>query len=182
MNRKSYKSLSFNSSPESDAEEGAGEFVVTEKAEEESKLDQGPMKKEKVKEASAIPDVQEDKKKVEPTPVQVSDKPKKKRNRNRKKGNGGGNGVAVPVVVPKEPTKAPEKKSISKPPAVVAVKPGGGVVKPKKAFNKSKANKMHKNIKELDKKDATHISENRLRALGINPKKYQSKLIYGNKE
>lgn len=155
--------------------------MVTEKAEEESKLDQGPLTKVK-KEASAIPDdVQEDKKKVQPTPVQVSDKPKKKRNRNRKKGNGGGNGVAVPVVGPKEPTKAPEKKSISKP-AVVAVKPGGGVVKPKKAFNKSKANKMHKNIKELDKKDATHISENRLRALGINPKKYQSKLIYGNKE
>ena len=78
-----------------------------------------------------------------------------------------------------------QDKSIapSKPQSTPAVK-NGGVSKAKTPFVEKKAQnkKFHKKIKELDKKDATHISDNRLRALGINPKKYHNKLIYGNKE
>lgn len=100
------------------------------------------------------------------TAVEVRSKTQKKRNRNRKK------------------KETPEKSGVvtpSKPPVAPAVKKGG-IVKAKKAFIKSHPKKLHKNIKELDKKDATHISENRLRALGINPKKYQNKLIYGKND
>lgn len=164
-------------SPENDAEEGGatGEFIVT----EEEKTEGSQNNSETVaKDESRVKDEADQSQAT--TPAQ----PKKKRNRNRKKGGGGNNGV--PAVVQNEQTSAPvadkqkkKKETISKPP-IVAVKNGRGVVKAKKAFNKSTQKKLHKNIKELDKKDATHISENRLRALGINPKKYQSKLLYGN--
>lgn len=58
------------------------------------------------------------------------------------------------------------------------------LTKARKGFDLAKHKKAEKkqNIKELNKRDASHISDNRLRALGINPKKYQNKLIYGIKE
>lgn len=127
-----------------------------------------------------------DKEESQPEPTKENDEgssvnnnSKKKRNRNRKKKGGG---VSVAPAADKSVPKAADPTPI-KPPAVKS----GGVEKAKNKVKpsfdkKSHPKKFHKNIKELDKKDATHISENRLKALGINPKKYQSKLIYGNKE
>lgn len=97
-----------------------------------------------------------------------ANKKQKKRNRNRKKNNGQKATIA--------------ETSTGRNDSTVNRVDGG--IKAKKAFVKPDHKKFqnHKNIKELDKKDATHISENRLRALGINPKKYQNKLIYGGKD
>lgn len=92
-------------------------------------------------------------------------KPKlKKRNRNRKKN---------------KPTPETSNASVVRKP--MKGESGG---KTKQPFVRVNQRQFHqkKNIKELNKKDATHISENRLRALGINPKKYQNKLIYGGNE
>lgn len=159
----------FISSPESDQEDKDGPLIEAGADKPEEKHGQ----------SSTSEDVKKPEK--QPPNAESSVNNKKKRNRNRKKKGGA---TATPeaskAAAPGKPATVTAKSS--KAPNVPAVK-NGGVVKAKKAFNKSsQSKKFHKNIKELDKKDATHISENRLRALGINPKKYQSKLIYGNKE
>lgn len=142
----------FPFSPESDAEEGASTSAPSQKPE--------PTVEKKV------PEDKETKEESTTTILAKSsddstNKKQKKRNRNRKKNK-----------------TTPESSEVKKP---VKGESGGRAKKPFVRVNQRQF-QQRRNIKELNKKDATHISENRLRALGINPKKYQNKLIYGDKE
>lgn len=101
---------------------------------------------------------------------ETTNKQPKKRNRNRKKKT---NSSAAATETTNSGSKKPAEEGVKK----------GGVVKAKAVVAQKKTpRKFREKIKELDKRDATHISENRLRALGINPKKYQNKLKYGGKD
>lgn len=130
----------------------------------ESDPEEGPASKPP-KENDQKPDKPEIEDKNQSTET-VSNKKPKKRNRNRKKDGQ----KSAAENKPKAPTN-----SLAQP---------GPVGQKKKTFDLSKHRKAEKRskIKELNKKDASHISENRLRALGINPKKYQNKLMYGSKD
>lgn len=90
--------------------------------------------------------------------------------------------AAVAQVTPSSATKIKKKKNTIKNP----VPSQGTKTAPAKLKSiqkpKQKGLSATKTIKEMDKKNANFLSDTRLQALGVNPKKYHKKLIYGDKD